>query len=378
MKIREIIATGLMAAALLGGKEAIAQSTNSSSSNIKSRTEAALNAGDEFSTGTAWQYLEGPSAKFGIRDTFSYPAEGDETHAVDVGLESMVSDQLSIKLVHNIDTNGAEYSPKEKFGINIDATGWLDVGFNTGSSSTERFILPYMMLKLEGDPKIKGSLFAGYSEFDNGTVSLSRLNAWGVLDFNGFAVGAGTVGLDNQDRYIVSLRAEDLLGYGIQTQGFFDKEGLYKYVFFSTRDKYPTSKLAGFLMPIFTGADGKNSIINEQNLLGIDIPVLYECMSDANDTGVWYVWERDNYWFAEADYMLPEPLTSENAKPILFARYTRNTPLNLPESTSVKLGGSLIVPVHYGGVQMTVSYEDNLDDDSEPTTGVQILMSGKI
>lgn len=369
MKIRKIMTAGLLATALLSGKEAIAQNTANSNNNLKSRTEAALNVGDEFSTGTVWQYFQSPSANFGIRDAFSFPAEGEETHAVDVGLEARISPNLRIKLIATPDTGIPNYQHKVKIGLNIHQD-WLDVGMNMGNSRSERLVVPYAMLNIKGN-----TFFVSYSELENGIVDISRLNAWGVLDFRKFALGAGTVGLDNKERYVASLRVEDLFGFGIQTQGFFDKEGMYKYTFFSARDKFPISKLASFLMPIYTGANGMNNLINEQNLLGIDIPVVYECMSDPNDTGVWYVWERDNYWFAEADYMLPAPFTNKNAKPILFARYTRNTPPVLPETTALRFGGSLIIPVHNSKVQMTAFYEDNLDDNQEPTTGVQLLVN---
>lgn len=375
MKLKYWLLMAAGAVAALNG-EAPAQTNTSSpaNSNRSVRTETVSTLTDEQASGYSWLNLRDDRVNFGIRDTVVFPEYGQDTNNVDAGLEARIFSPLSIKLITNLNADNIQaFNQKVKLGAKLDHK-WLRLGFNYGESDTERLVLPYAQLNIKGL-----TLFVSHSDYKKDQLDLSRVNLWGVLDFKKFAIGGGTSGIDNNLNYAASVRINDLLGYGIQTHAFFNHDALYKSVLFATRDKYPTSKLAGLLMPIFTGADGMNNIINEQNLLGTDTPMTYECLSDPNDHGVWIVYEKDNFWFVDAAYMLPRPLTNGRVKPMLIARYTRNTLPEQEETTAIRLGGSLIVPINYKGVggqvQLTAWQSDNLDDHLRPDTSVHLVGS---
>ncbi|MBU0535945.1 MAG: hypothetical protein KKE20_03200 [Nanoarchaeota archaeon] len=348
---------------------------------LKTRMEYQTTMSQDQRTSMSWLNARYSDVNFGVRDTAVFPEQGDETHNVDVGLEARILDPVSIKLIHNVDTGDLNYSPKSKFGIELHPTDGLDLGLLTGSSDTERLVLPYAMLDIKGH-----KFFVSYSELENADGDISRLNTWAILNMpdsrlitNG-SFGAGTAGLDNDDSYVIALRGDNLLsaGYGVQAMVVFDELGAKDIAYFTSNRPYGRV-MDGIHIPNFTNAGGRHTIIPELNLFLADPPLSYEFIPESDARSLFFRQVRDQYWFVEGAYMLPEPLSSERARPILFGRYTENTPSGLPGSTAVKFGGSLVVPVSYqnvmGQVQMTAEYNDNLDDNQKPTTTVQAVVN---
>ena len=327
----------------------------------------------------SWLQLKYPNLVFGFRDTSSYEDKKHASSETDAGIEVTLNDLLNFALLTNLnlaDDPDFKQTHKAKASLHLKPLT-LGVTYGEKEDDLERLVQPYGILDIMGHRfAVSYSNYKG--ENDDGEFDYQRLNWMFVLDFKRFAVGAGTSGIDNESDYVATARIRDVLGMGIQTHAFFnEQEGITKYVLFATRDNAPTNKLGGFLMPIFTNIYGKNSIINEQNILTTDLPRIDEAMSDPNDYGFSVVFQPEKSISAEIGYRGPQ---FHGFSPILVMGYMGKFEEGEDPEDIVNGRASIITPAKIMGSDVPVvklDFEVSKDPDTDARLaykGMMVLM----
>src|SRR3989338_9644785 len=263
----------------------------------------------------SWLQLKYPNLVFGFRDTTLWKDKEQVSSKSDIGVNaSFLDDLLNLTLLTNLNlADEPNFNQAQKVNGKVHYQP-ITAGITFGENDIERLVIPYGMID------IKGHKFAlSYSDYEKEKFGYQRLNWMAVFDFKKFALAGGTSGIDNNENYVAAGRIENILGMGIQTHAFFNENGIYKYVLFTSRDKFKTSKLAELIMPIFTDVYGTNKIIAEPNLLFPDLPRIDEALSDPNDYGFSLVLQPNQSISADISYRGP---SLRGFSPIIGAGYS--------------------------------------------------------